>query len=181
MGGHGVGGAMDVAGAWTRVKRDLCVGGDREEEGLLDELWSSLVDLGSRGKRTISALDLPLIEEAVVWRLAAMRIEKVLGRDGLFPSAKDGAQGPSGPVHPALEVLAKARERFRKVMKELMERLGEDGGAGDVGLAGLLEPILAKSEDVLKDEIERAQRKKSARKKRSRGRRNRGGADAART
>lgn len=152
---------MVFEGALGRIVANLAVADDAAEEALAAELWVALLDgVSEQDLESVTGV-LPLVEEAVVWRVMVHRLERMLGQEGLIAT-----RGSGGVVmHPALEGYAKARERYRKVMKELFERLGGGKGITGLGLPDIAKPILKKGEGVLEDALEFEARKKSARKK----------------
>ncbi len=162
---------MVFEGALGRIVANLAMADDIAEEGLAAELWAALLDGVSEQDLEVVTGVLPLAEEAVVWRVVAHRLERTLGEEGLIALKGGRAQSGGAAMHPAVEGYAKARERYRKVMKELFERLGGGKGAAGLGLAEIAKPILEKAEGVLEDALEFEARKKSARKKRAAKRR----------
>ena len=167
-----MGSVMVFEGALGRIVANLAIADDVVEKELVAELWVALLDgVSEQDLESVTGV-LPLAEEAVVWRVVAHRLERTLGQEGLI--AVKGGQSQSGVVammHPALEGYAKARERYRKVMKELFERLGGGKGGSGLGLAEIAMPILEKAEGVLEDALEFEARKKSAQKNRTAKRR----------
>ena len=132
------GGFMDVEVALKRLKRNLRVvkhGGSSAEVAFTEASWRGLVDLFSREGDGLSAVELFLVEEALVWRVLAYRFERVLGKEGLFLKEKEGGRSLKGVVHPGVEALAKARERLRKVMKAILDRLRCEKGSDGAGWA----------------------------------------------
>lgn len=123
---------MVFEGALGRIVANLVKAEEFEEEALATELWVALLNGVSESDLESVTGVLPLVEEAVVWRVVAHRLERTLGQEGLI--AVKGGRSQSGGIamHPALEGYAKARERYRKVMKELFERLGGGKGAPSV-------------------------------------------------
>ena len=157
---------MVFEGALGRIVANLVMAEDVEEEALATELWVALLDGVSESDLESVTGVLPLVEEAVVWRVVAHRLERTLGQEGLIAVRSGRAQSGGVAMHPAVEGDAKARERYRKVLKELFEGLGGGKVESGLGLPDILKPILEKGEGVLEDALEFEARKKSAQKKR---------------
>ena len=101
-----------------------------------------------------------LLEDLVVHRVLGMRLLSKIGEEGVLQGGKSST--PRG--HPALELWAKNQERYRKIMKELLERLNQGTGESEESLGELMAPILDKGEGVLDDAMEFEARKKSTEK-----------------
>ena len=119
-----------------------------------------------------------LLEEAVIWRVMMLRYERLLGEEGLILNCRkpdrsannesvggctkpinEKSNGVAGPLHPAIEWMAKARERYRKVMKELQEGSTRKAGRG-TGFGDEVAEILEKGKGVLENALESGPRDK---------------------
>ena len=110
--------------AWDRMERVLVF---RNCEKLsLDTLRTQLHTIVESNPTNSGSLLLELAEEALLWRVITDRIERNIGQDGAFSAGKAKLDVLRGGMYPALDALAKARERFKKAMKEFMEQT-EDG------------------------------------------------------
>ena len=157
---------MVFEGALGRITANLAMADDVAEEELATELWAALLDgVSEQDLESVTGV-LPLAEEAVVWRVVAHRLERMLGQEGLIAVKGGRSQSGVAAMHPAVEGYAKARERYRKVMKELFERLGGGKGGSGLGLPDIAKPIIEKGEGVLEDALEFEARKKSTQRKR---------------
>ena len=144
---------------------------DAEDLALVNELGEALVEAGVFSGSASNALYLPVVEELVTWRIVTLQAQGMIRKDKIFTVSGDEAR-QRFQTHPALEVMAKAYERYRKVMKELLERLGNDGEGPRRGLPSIMKPILEKTEDILADALECEALERAARKKRSESRGN---------
>ncbi len=98
-------------------------------------------------------------EHAILSYLIVRRVEARLN-DGLEMEHDP----PKRPLDPVLDAVGKARERWRKAMKELEEYCAKAGTPIDRGLADIMKPILKKAEGVYEDAVEFEARKKKAKK-----------------
>jgi hypothetical protein len=157
---------MDFQFEWERLKEGirLAEGSDSVEEGMAARLWKYFASVLGESEGLPRNGESALMEEIVCLRITAWRLERLLWTDGLFPARKEG--GATGPVHPGVDALAKTRERYRKAMKEFLDRFEGDAEKSGMGLADLVVPLFKKGEGVLEDTIEFEARKKSAKKKR---------------
>ena len=147
---------------------------DAGERGQAQALWPALAKGRAPGDDGIGdAWNASLIEEAVVWRIVALRMMKALGRGPLFSSKDEGPGAGKVTLHPAVDALAKSQERQRKVMKELMERLDAAAGGEVQSLPDMMAPILKKAEGVLDHALEPRRSTEGTRGKGTKKRRNR--------
>lgn len=133
----------------ARLKVSLGVGiEDPGEEALAEREWDEARRVFHEADRKITAMELSLMEELLVLRITMHRLERTLGRDSLFPRRGEGS-GEPGPVHPAVEALAKARERYRRAMKEVEEVFdaAEEHSAGGLGMS--VKPLLDRAKGLL--------------------------------
>ena len=153
---------MSFQDEWERLKDGirLADGPDSTEEAMAGRLWKYLTSVLRKSGEVPRNGESALMEEIVCLRITAWRLERTLWADGLFPARKEG--GVTGPVHPGLDALAKTRERYRKAMKEFLDRFEEAEGAPDGGLTEAVARVLKKGEGVLEDAMEFEARKKSA-------------------
>lgn len=91
-----------------------------------------------------------LAEELVAWWCVANRLEQELGENDMMVSGT-GTTPPR--VHAAHDALAKTRERMKKVMKELIEKLEAESATEGKGLASLVQDLMKRTEDVFEDAV----------------------------
>lgn len=151
---------MDLQFEWKRLKEGirLAEGADPVEEAMAARLWKYLGSVLGKTEGRPRNGESVLMEEIVCLRVAAWRLERILWSDGLFPARKEG--GGTGPVHPGVEALAKTRERYRKAMKDFLDRFEETEGAPDGGFAEAVARVLKKGEGVFEDVMEIEAREK---------------------
>jgi len=145
-----------------------------EERDAARRLWRALRKQFGRCPEPL----IVLMEEAVIWRVMMIQYERLLGEEGLILNCREPDQnasngtnkndrkpgnkkssGVAGPLHPGLEWMAKARERYRKVMKELQERSNRKAGTG-TGFGDEVAEILEKGKGVLENALESGPRNK---------------------
>jgi len=85
--------------------------------------------------------------------LLVRRFEDAIHEDGLFPQKKREPEGPLGNISPAVEPLGKARDRWRKAVKDLEDACARAGTPIDKGLADALKPIVRQADGVLEDAL----------------------------
>lgn len=130
-------------------------GGCKSESESIRKEWDTLVvklELPS-GDKVAAAL----LEDLLIHRVLGIRLMRKVGEEGVLPDGKSS----TGRGHPGLELWAKNQERYRKIMKELLERLNHGEGESGGNLGELMAPILEKGEGVLEDAMEFEARKKS--------------------
>lgn len=130
----------------TRLAADEA---ERERAGVL---WELLVRAaGSEGEEP-GAGGLHLLDEAVTLQVIVLRMMEELGKEPLFKRSEKDVSRVN--AHPVVDSLAKTQERFRTVMKELLERMDAEAGGEKRGWAEIIAPILKKAEGVLEDALE---------------------------
>lgn len=151
--------------AWDRIVKNLKI---RDyEQDMVKLLREPVMELARRASKQSGLLSTALMEEALIWRIVASRLEKEVGKNGPLSAGMLELDKLRRDMLPTLEALAKARERYRKVMKELMKEAGETETGG--GLASIMLPILEKAEGVFENVVEQERRKKAAARKESNG------------
>jgi len=126
--------------------------GDSE---LIRRMWDALVvELVLPSGDKVATV---LLEDLLIHRVLGIRLMRKVGEEGVLSDGKTSA----GRGHPGLELWAKNQERYRKIMKELLERLNQGEGGSSDSLGELMAPILEKGEGVLEDAMEFEARKKS--------------------
>lgn len=99
----------------------------------------------------------PWIEEAVVWRILTFRLLRGLAPVDLVVNKGKGMAAGTYVVQPAVDGVAKAYERWRAVMGEVLERSGADRGHTG-GFPSMMQPILEKTEGFVEEVLEAAGR-----------------------
>lgn len=92
------------------------------------------------------------VEEVLSMYWLAKRIERRVWSD-LANAEPESDARPAG-VHPCLEPLGKAWERYRKAMRELEAFLGVQPATRPAGLPGAAQPILKRTEGVLEESLD---------------------------
>lgn len=149
---------------WDRTANHLNTG--YYEKIVVNDMRGPITDLArSAGGGPIQ---IALMEEILIWHIVAIRLLRAVGNCNALLTGKEDLGNQRRGVLATLDALAKARERYRKAMKELNEY---DGGVKKGGgLASEMLPILEEAEGILEDAIEFEARKKSNAKKRDKAR-----------
>lgn len=116
------------------------------ESTAIERIWMALARPFRDKSGDCDPLQIPLIEEVTIWRLISFRLESALqGRVVL--SESDQTVKP----HPLLEAIAKARERYRRSLKELLGRTQPADRELPASLAEILQPILEEGADCVEE------------------------------
>lgn len=149
------------------------LGAEAGEQEQVQALWSTLaagLEAGEKGVANVWQAS--LMEEVVVWRIMVLRMMKALGEGQLFNRKEEGPGAGKVTMHPAVDALAKTQERYRKVMKELMERMDAAAGGEVQSLPDMMVPILKKAEGVLEHALRPRRSTERSRGKGAKKRRN---------
>ena len=137
------------AETYNRVIKALNVG----NEGIRPEEWSIATFFWDEVLKeidweTVSPMAIMLAEEALTLRMLATRLLLQIQSDALMVERRTGPD----VLCPRVESWAKLQERFRNVMKELLERYGHrKGDAMPTSLAAMVQPLLEKGEGILNE------------------------------
>lgn len=138
---------MSLESELSRLRANLGVSEtDPEEVDIVDREWRNLGRTFRDAGRKIEFRDLAFIEEILDLRITVHRLRAALARDSLFPKRAEGSLEP-GPLHPAVEGLAKTRERYRKAVSELSNTLGTEEEEPLGGLGMLLKRLICEMEE----------------------------------
>lgn len=105
--------------------------------------------------------------QAITEFSSSIHLEHVLEEAELIYETGSAGGHTHVRIHPAVETIARAQERVRKAMKDLLAQLEEEGEESGLGIADLLLPTLEKAGDVLKDETQLQSRAKETQTKKS--------------
>ncbi len=148
-------GISDIFGMVNELLKIGTSDGCAGERTAIREEWDALTaGLTVSGEDRVAAA---LLEDLLVHRVLGLRLLSRVGSEGVLSDGKSA----TSRGHPGLELWAKNQERYRKIMKELLERLNQGGGENGESLGELMAPILEKGEGVLDDAMEFEAGKKS--------------------
>jgi len=122
---------------------------------------------------TVTAFHVMRVHDVITQYRLARRIEQELFEKGIVQKEEEKSevndnsetQNPAKKtrtmpaktttwkLHPAVEALGKAWERFRKAMKELEEACNKDAAKGPLSLADIAGPILEQADGVLEEAL----------------------------
>jgi hypothetical protein len=155
----------NVEPAWGRIAENLNI--RIYEQARVETLRGPVMEMVQRAAAQSGLVSTAWMEESLIWWVIAGRLEKVVGKNGLLAAGGLELDTLRRDVLPTLEALAKARERYRNAVKELMKEAGETKTGG--GLASMMMPIWEKAEGVFENVVEQERRKNAVARKESNG------------
>jgi len=114
------------------------------------------------------------VEDVLACYEVVRRIEGQMWRAGVYAAPEEAPHAAPGPLAPCVEAAGKARERWRKAMKELEEYCAKVGTPIDVSLGEKVKGLMKKGAGVAEDAYEFETGKKPTAKKGAKRRRDSG-------